>query len=128
NATDVVINVEEPGENKIESTIEGKKIGDTWEFLYSNNDLFKKDIWVEAYFSNKEVVKSDKKTITNQEQSYENAFENILPISSNLKSIKLTKQAVNLNILGWKDDQNLLITDKNNLLSYNIYDNKKKVI
>lgn len=129
NANKVQLIVQDQGQNDMDTTIEGKKFGDHWEFTYKNNDSFTKEIWLVAYGDSGEKIQSDKRIITNQDQSYESAFENIIPVSTEEKNIiDLTKHTGNLNIFGWYDNQNLLAQNNNNLILYNIANDKKQMI
>jgi hypothetical protein len=128
NANRVLLNIQDYGQNEIEETIEGEKSGDDWFVEYKNNDPFTKEIWLVAYFDDGEQI-SEKKVITNQDQSYESVFENIIPNTLNeSEKINLYKQKVNLTILGWVDNNNVLAKDKDNLFSYDIYNNEKNII
>lgn len=129
NANKVQLMVQDQNQNDMDTTIEGKKFGDHWEFTYKNSDFFTKEIFLMAYDDKGKKIQSDKKIITNQDQSYESAFENIIPVSTEEKdSIDLTKRTGNLNIFGWYNNQNLLVQNNNNLILYNIANDKKQMI
>ena len=125
NAKSVQLIIQDIEESEIEDTIEGKKSGQQWLFEYENNDHFTKEIWIVANF-NKEQRVSEKKIITNQDQSYESVFENIITI--NPDKVNLLKQKVNLDIIGWLDNNKILAKDKNSLFLYDIYKNQKDII
>lgn len=128
NANRVELNIQDYGQNRIEDTIEGQSAGNDWVFEYKNNDPFTKEIWLVAYFDDGEKI-SDKIIITNQDQSYESVFENIIPIALNEEEIiNVLKQKVNLTILGWLDNNHILAKDKENLFSYNLHKNEKDII
>lgn len=129
-ANRVLLNIQDYGQNKIENVLEGKKSGSDWIFEYKNKDPFTKEIWLVVYSNGGEKI-SEKKIITNQDQSYETVFENIIPIiydEDEEEKINILKQKVNLSILGWLDNEHILAKDKENLFSYDIYTNKKDIM
>ncbi|RBP46634.1 hypothetical protein [Garciella nitratireducens] len=130
NANKVQLMVQDYGQNQKDVTIDGRKSGNHWEFTYENKDPFTKEIWLIVYGDNEKTIQSDKRIITNQDQHYKSAFENIIPVSTTeeKESINLEKRMGNFTILGWYDNENLLVQNNNNLILYNVINDKKNKI
>lgn len=129
NADQVELLVREYGENQTEGTIEGEKKGTTWEFSYENKEPFMKEICLLAEDGTGETIQSEKKIITNQDQSYENAFENIIPVSKEMKEdFTLSTYPISFNILGWYDNQSILGYDNHSLILYHINNQQSETI
>ncbi len=125
NAKSVQLIMQDLDKDEVENIIEGKKSNGEWLFEYENNDLFTKEVWVLANFD-KEKKESEKKVITNIDQSFESVFENIMQI--NPGKINLLKQNVNLDIIGWLDNSEILAKDSSSFFLYNIHKNEKDII
>ena len=125
NAKSVQLIMQDLDKDEVENIIEGKKSNGEWLFEYENNDLFTKEVWVLANFD-KEKKESEKKVITNIDQSFESVFENIMQI--NPDKINLLKQNVNLDIIGWLDNSEILAKDSSSFFLYNIHKNEKDII
>lgn len=128
-AHQVQLLVREYGGSEREETINGEKVGAIWEFSYENNGPFMKEIWLVAEDSTGNTIQSQKKVITNQDQSYENAFENIIPVSKEIEDdFSLSKYPINFNILGRYSNQKILGYDNHDLILYNLNNQQLETI
>lgn len=127
-ADKVELYIAEQGESKEDSIIAGEKTGSEWQLKYSNNDPFIKEIWVVGYFDGERII-SDKKLITNQSQSYEDAFENIVAITSGEDDlISMEKHESKLNVIGWVDENKILAKENEELIIYDIRQKEKESV